>query len=155
MKNFFNYVSWIGIYFLMPLMPFLISGIISYKMHILFNPCIYQKGLVTFFESFDYMKLVFAIAMTGILLEQNIRNYRPIIPSEKTDLSAVFHCRFVYTIALILWGMFLICKNTLEVRYIKEFEVLISAFNGASILLFAYTFLLVVVIQFNFKFQLQ
>jgi len=155
MRQFLKYFAWILVYYLTPLIPFFIGGILTYYMHIIISSESYEEGFKTFISSFNYLALTFSIGIIGVLLEQNIRNYEPIIQSETTNKSSTSYCRIAYILSFVLWGMFLFCSKFIEASGYIGLEPFLGIFKICSLILFAYSTILVVIVQFSFKFQVQ
>ena len=152
MKGFLHSLGWIGMYFMIPLIPFFIGGLLTYFMRVETCPDNYTKSVAEFLRSFDYCKLLFAIFLIGIFLEKNIRSYAPIIPSEKPDKNGVRFCRIAYFSAIALWSVLLFCNTFVETTGYTGFHFFSWLFSILSMMLFLYSLIIIFVVKTSYKF---
>ena len=149
-------IAWIGIYFFIPLLPFLIGGITKFYIA---NKILHKEfvffSLETIYANYDFLTLIFAIALIGILLEQNIRNYKPPIPTDPVDKNPIVFCRIIYIVNFILWGLLFAATEFNKLNKELDYNPFLNIIKFISLLFLLFTFLLIVLAQSQYKFKIQ
>jgi hypothetical protein len=153
-RNFINYFSWIGIYYFIPLIPFFLGGIISFKLQINLDSHKFPADINTFLDSFNYPQLVFSIGLINVFTAQSIQNFKPIINSDPDDRSPLAFVRLGYIISFSFWGLIYFCDKLTQFPKFAELSIIFLFLKYISVLLYIYCTICVFLIQSFYKFKI-
>ncbi|HZV70636.1 MAG TPA: hypothetical protein VFG10_13875 [Saprospiraceae bacterium] len=148
-------LAWLIIYFLIPIFPFLFSGLVNFLFNIKVLEVTYNL-MPAIYDNFDFIKLFFAIALISVLMEQNIRNYKPIIPSDPLeDKDPISQFRIIYILCFVIWGLLIGFDRLSILDNMEHLDSFINLFNLLGLIILVITLFLVIDIQRRFKFKVQ
>lgn len=149
-----NYKNWIFFYILIPLLPFLISGVVKYitimGAGIDYTQFNLSEGLLTFIKSWDPIKLTFATAMMSFFIKVDLTNHHRLMDNQDKIDEVSDRCTQLFLFGIssfILIGLLILLQTLITNCELAKLFLLELIFNAIAV------FLSVAIIRYGYNIQ--